>query len=354
MPDPPRLTRSPCHGYGGGGMGNAQQGEAGQQAHGLGVVIVAFRSADVIADCIDSLFEADAPPERVVLCDNDSPDESAAIARARAEAHGLSSAEAAPGDAPPPARLVILRIGANRGYAGGANPGLAMLAADPAIDLFWVLNPDCRVDPRAPTLFRAAAARSPAFSLMGGRIRYIEPPCAIQSDGGRVSRWTGICRNVNQGLLPQQAQPPDPASLDFILGASMIASRAFLAQAGPMREDYFLYYEEVDWAARRGALPLLLVPEAVVHHHGGTVIGSGSPTRGATPFALWFNNRNRMRFMRRFHPLALPLAWANSLARTAKLLLTGDRAGAGAAIRGLLGLAPPAPVAKGLPAHALD
>ncbi len=332
-------------------MGGGQDAQAGRAAPGLGVVIVAYRSADVIGDCIDSLFAADAPPERVILCDNDSPDESARIACARAEAHGVSWAEARPGDPPPRARLVILRIGANRGYAGGANPGLAMLAADPAIDLFWVLNPDCRVDPKAPSAFRAAAARNPCFALMGGRIRDIEPPGLIQSDGGRVSRWTGICRNVNRRLLPDEASPPDPSTLDFISGASMVASRAFLAHAGPMREDYFLYYEEVDWAARRGNLPLLLVPEAVVYHHGATAIGGGSPTRPPSPFSLWFNNRNRMRYMRRFHPLALPVAWAASMARAVKLFLIGDRAGADAVFRALTGLPPPASVASRLPRH---
>jgi GT2 family glycosyltransferase len=291
--------------------------------------------------------------KRQILCDNASPDDSAAIACARAAAHGVISAEAVPGDPPPPARLVILRIGANRGYAGGANPGLQMLLADPAIDLFWVLNPDCRVDAKAPGLFRRAAVETPGFALMGGRIRYLEPPGAIQSDGGRVSRWTGMCRNLNQGLLPDAATMPDPARIDFISGASMIASRGFLEQAGLMREDYFLYYEEVDWAARRGTMPLLLAPGAIVHHHGGTVIGSGSPTRRAAPFALWFNNRNRMRYMRRFHPLALPVAWAMSMARAAKLLLTGDTQGAAAAFRALTGMMPPAEVAARLPAEAL-
>ncbi len=103
----------------------------------------------------------------------------------------------------------------------------------------------------------------------------------------------------------------------------MVASRLFIEQAGLMVEDYFLYYEEVDWAFRRGDLPLRLVPDAVVYHHGGTVIGSGSLSRRATPFANYFNYRNRARFARRHMPLALPLLLAKAVLKAGQLLMMG-------------------------------
>lgn len=33
-------------------------------------------------------------------------------------------------------------------------------------------------------------------------------------------------------------------------GAAMMAPRQILAEAGPMNEDFFLYYEELDWSER--------------------------------------------------------------------------------------------------------
>ena len=88
-----------------------------------------------------------------------------------------------------------------------------------------------------------------------------------------------MAENVNKGLLPEAVALPDPASLDFISGASMVASRAFIDQVGLMADDYFLYYEEIDWAARRGALPFRLCGDAIVYHHTGTSIGSASSSR---------------------------------------------------------------------------
>ena len=105
----------------------------------------------------------------------------------------------------------------------------------------------------------------------------------------------------------------------------MVVSREFLARTGPMVDDYFLYYEEVDWACRRGELPLVLAPDAIVYHHGGTSIGTGQLNERPSGFANYFNYRNRMRFMRRFHPLRLPVAYALNLARIGKSLTIDGR-----------------------------
>ena len=86
-----------------------------------------------------------------------------------------------------------------------------------------------------------------------------------------------------------------------------------------MEEDYFLYYEEVDWAFRRGDLPLVYCEDGLVHHRAGTAIGSrkivpGSPRR----FSMYFKYRGpHVRFMRRFNPdRAFPTAYGFALCQT--------------------------------------
>lgn len=111
-----------------------------------------------------------------------------------------------------------------------------------------------------------------------------------------------------------------------------------------MPEQYFLYYEEVDWAAQRGALPLRLLPDALVYHHGGTVIGTASSTRRASPFANYFNYRNRLMFARRHLPGRAPIVWLYSIAKAGQLLLIGAPDEARAILAGVLGLRPSASV----------
>jgi len=323
----------------------------------LGVAIVTFQSEEIIGECLDCLFASAGAKLRVVVVDNASSDATLEVIGkwAASRAPEISFAQGAVGEiACASADLTVLRSPVNGGFAYGTNRAIEALMGDKALDLFWLVNPDARVLPAAAALFAKHGADG-AFSLMGGRTLFAERPDFVQTDGGKVSRLTGVCQSVNWGRTKGNAAMPQAGELDYITGANCVVSRAFVERAGLMEEDYFLYYEEVDWAFKRGDLPLRLVPEAQVLHLGGTSIGTGAIGRLPSPFSNYFNYRNRMRFMRRFRPLALPMVLAFGLAKVVQLLVLGAREEAYGAFAGLLGLAPPQKVrARIAPeAHAL-
>lgn len=322
----------------------------------LGCVLVCYNAGPALLDCLESLLATRGPRLCVVVVDNASTDDS--VARLTAWAEGRTP-YAAPADLPFPLapvpkplrfdapgpgghRLRLLRAAVNGGFAAGANLGLAALAAEPEIDRFWLLNPDAVVPPGTPGAL-AGFAPPGGFALMGGRALYLEAPERIQIDGGLIDWRSGQTRNLNQ-CAPHDAPWPDPARLDFVTGASLVASRAFYEAAGPLPEDYFLYYEEVEWALRRGALPLAYCPGAVIYHRAGAAIGSGAPGRPASAFSLYFLHRGRMRFLRRHRPAALPYAAVWTLAKAAQLLLRRRPAAAAATLRAGCGLGPPSAV----------
>lgn len=335
----------------------------------LGVVIVTHGAAAFVGDCLESLFAGGepggGPPLRVVCVDMASPDGTveAILAWARGDARpetgawpfealAFSPEVAVERRGPvlpraPEAPLTIIEPGANLGFAGGVNLGLASLRLDPGIGAFWVLNPDTVVAPGTPGAFAAAAAAGP-FALLGGRLLYLERPGAVQNDGGRLRlARAGVAMATMGG--PATAPMPDAATLDFVSGASMVASRAFLDRAGPMDERYFLYFEEIDWALRRGDLPIRLVPEGRVYHRAGASIGSGSGIAAPSALASYFRYRNLLPFVARWRPAALATAYPAALA---EVLWRHRRRAAwpalGAALRGLHGLGPPDAVAARL------
>ena len=323
----------------------------------LGVVIVTHNASDVILDCLESLLSAalaDGIALRVAVVDNASTDDT--VARIKSWASG-ETPYSAPSDLPfesPPVpkplplgestqttSVSLLEEPANGGFAFGVNVGLAILAKDPEVDRFWILNPDSAVPQGSVVAFAQHDVAPDGFSLMGGRVVYLEAPDKIQSDGGIINRKTGVTHNKNQFSGPQTAMP-DPGELDFISGASMVASRAFYEAVGPLPEDYFLYYEEVDWALQRGALPLAYCPEALIYHRSGTSIGSSGVNRLASPFSTYFLYRARTRFVRRFFPAYLPVTIAYCCAKAAQLTLKGHRKEAGAVLQGCFNRPPPA------------
>mgnify|MGYP002823550165 FL=1 len=204
----------------------------------IAVIIVTYNSADVIRSCLESLTRSEGETVRVVVVDNASTDETVQTIRDWAAGRPGSFQECPahmPG--PPRAQCTLVRSEVNLGFAGGVNLGLEAQMADPDCDLFWILNPDCEVEPTTAAAFRRCADASGRFALMGSRILYLEAPGLVQSDGGRVGRWTGICRNINQGLGPKAARRPEAGFLDFISGASMVASRHFIETAGRTRSS---------------------------------------------------------------------------------------------------------------------
>ena len=306
----------------------------------LGVVIVTFNSADVIIDCLESLLAASGVSLTIVVVDNGSDDGTLSLLHRWAA--GDTTIRLSP-DIPfalsvvaksvtlwhPQAvmpsvitghRIVVIQSGVNGGFAAGVNIGLACLAKEKDIDRFWILNPDSVVPPDTPRAFATAAN---GFSLMGGRVLYLDQPDIIQIDGGTIDWRTGVTGNVHLGKPHKTTASPDPANFGFITGASMVASRRFYEAAGPMREDYFLYYEEVDWAMRRGDLPLAYCAEAIVYHRAGTAIGSPTLGRPASAFSLYFKHRGRLRFIRRFRRRSLFGAYAYSVAKAAQFLCRG-------------------------------
>lgn len=312
----------------------------------MGVVIVTFNSRDVIASCLDSLIASNNVGLDIVVVDNASTDGTIDHIREWARQRTVTDesfvlAERGVGEHGPvssPLTLVLSPV--NGGYAHGVNLGLEVLLEDPDSRLFWVLNPDCEVAPHTAGRYVEAGADG-NFALMSGRTLSQEMPDLILTDGGRVNRWTGVCTSRNAGAQASETPMADVAACNYLTGANLVASRKFIEAAGLMEESYFLYYEEVDWAFRRGSLPLRIIADAPVYHHGGTAIGSGTIDRRASAFSNYFNYRSRVRFMRRHRPAAFLLAVLYALAKAGQLALRGDWAEAEAIARGTLGFTPP-------------
>ena len=209
----------------------------------LGVVIVSFNATDVILDCLDSLLAAPDVVLHIVVVDNASTDGSADLIRAWAAGQaGPRQPPELPFAVPhhPQAlplhdrvphtsersTVTLLEAPMNGGFAAGVSLGLAALHQVPTLDRFWVLNPDCIVPPQTPLHFATYHPPGGVFSVMGGRVRYVHDPDQLQSDGGVFNRRSGVTSNISRGCSHARTPPPDTETLDYISGATIVASRA--------------------------------------------------------------------------------------------------------------------------------
>lgn len=296
-------------------------------------------------ECLDSLFAEGATPCRVLVCDNASRDESIARIRGWAEARfGNAFAHLKRSDVDAGVRLgdgqrfALIENGGNLGFAAGNNVGIRLALRDPRCDYVWVLNNDTVVLPDALGHAVQRMQADTGLGLCGSTLVYFDEPDKVQALGGATySRWSGRSRHVG-AFLPRSEVPGDGAAVEaqfsYVVGAAMLVSRAFLEQVGLMQEDYFLYYEEIDWATRgAGRFRLGYAPGSVVLHKEGASIGTAAS--GGSPLSVYFLYRARLRFCWRFHrPFVLSVICA-SLLDVAKLARRRRWPQVVAALRGL-------------------
>lgn len=260
----------------------------------VAITIVGFRNLPDIQACLVALAESTYRDFEVVICENGG--DAAFTHLTQALRQRLPSGQA----------VRVVQAPGNVGYAGGVNIGMRETAD---ADAWWILNPDTLPDPEALAALVARLGKDDCQAV--GGTQYF-PDGTVQSDGGRWRSW--LARAVSLGHGRGLETPISPAaveaSMNYITGASMLVSRAFRDVTGAMREDYFLYCEEIEWClrARSRGLRLGFAPEARVLHNQGASTGSGQSIRNRPRLPIYLDERNKMLVTRDCFPFHLPVA----------------------------------------------
>lgn len=256
----------------------------GMQAHPLvSIVLVNYNQPGLTVECLHSLQGLDYPNWEVVVVDNGSTTDWAPIQAAF-----------------PKVPLLVSKV--NLGFAGGNN-----LALDHARGAYlFFLNNDTTVEPNVVSTLVDFFQRHPNCGLVSPRIHYAAPPYLIQYAGATpINRMT--IRNEGIGWKEEDTgQYRDERMTEHIHGAAMMMPREVLEIVGPMREDYFLYYEELDWTERvkKAGFTIWYCGTSCIWHKESAATGNESPLK------VYYLNRNRLLFARRnYTPLQVASAW---------------------------------------------
>lgn len=346
---------------------------AGDARPTVAIILVNWNGwRDTIA-CLRTCLALTGAAFRLIVCDNASRDGSvdeilawarggaapasigdcpvpvAGDPRPRGVAH-LDRAAAERGDDGAGAELLIVSTGGNLGFAGGNNIGLRWALAR-GFSHAWLLNNDTAVPSDALAELLAPMQADPRIGLTGSVLIDYEPPHRLQAISGAVRPSSFRGRHRGAGMTAGSveaaralagADPLRPGEIAYPVGASMLASRAFLETVGLMEESYFLYYEETDWVLRAaGKFDVAIAERSIVYHRQGTSAGSTSVK--VSRRAMGFLYRSRLRAARLHRPAALPGVVIGMADEAARRLLRGDTAKALAAFDALTGrVTPPA------------
>jgi GT2 family glycosyltransferase len=251
------------------------------------VVLLNYKNAQATLDCARSILAQSVAPRHLILCDNDSRNGSleSIMAWARqfdACVTSRSALEAGTFCDSERSSVIVIDNQANLGYAGGNNVGIR-IALSLGCEHVWILNNDTIAQPEAARYLLEYMQGHPACGICGALTRYLHDPQIVQCHGGGMyNKWLGTVTLLGEGhRVPlEETRAPVNLRLDYVNGASVFVSRAFIEAVGLMDERYFLYCEELDWAYRaRGLFSLGYEPQAVVLHMEGLSTGA-SKRRG--------------------------------------------------------------------------
>ncbi|KAA1432999.1 glycosyltransferase family 2 protein [Mycolicibacter arupensis] len=233
----------------------------------LPVVTVTYSPGWHLDRFLASLSLATDRPVRVVMADNGSTDGAPEEAVQRYP------------------HVHLLRTGANLGYGGAVNAGVAQLDTEdaPRSEFLIVANPDVQWGPGSIDALLDAAARWPNAATLGPLIR--DPDGSVYPSARHLpSLIRGGMHAVVGPVWPnnpwsrayrQEHQEPSERPVGWLSGACLLVRRAAFDAIGGFDERYFLYMEDVDLGdrlAKEGWLNVY-VPSAEVLHQKGHATG---------------------------------------------------------------------------------
>jgi GT2 family glycosyltransferase len=301
------------------------------------VVILNYKTWQDTLECLESVYTCHYPNFEVVVVDNGSNDES--IEKILAWAKGelgfqtprlspiLKSIKKpdfkiscalideqgnflmeSPGNAHVPP-LTLIKSEKDRGCYGGFNLGIRWCQKRGDFKYVWILPNDTAVKNDCLTQ-QVLQAEENDWGICGSKELYYYEPGTIQALAGSFRHFLGHNLEItDEGRLKE---------IDYVSGNAMLVSRKCL-DLGPLPEEYFLYFEDIDFCfgARAAGIRLGVALDAVVYHKDG---------KSSTSLEKeYYYARNLLHFVRKNMPLALPFSfWYLLVHRTTLKLFKGQ------------------------------
>lgn len=187
--------------------------------------------------------------------------------------------------------LKYIRSEKNLGFAGGNNLGIQEATGD----FLLFLNNDTEITEDFVDTLICEFNKNPDIGLLSPLILYFDDKTKIQYAGFTAMNYlTG--RNKGSGNQETNLdQHNSSIETGFIHGAAMMCRREDLKTVGLMEENYFLYYEELDWCEKfkKAGKKIWFTGKAKIYHKESISVGRDSSLK------TYFMHRNRMLYIRK-------------------------------------------------------
>jgi GT2 family glycosyltransferase len=244
----------------------------------VSIITINYNSLDVTCELLDSIRKVAYQNLEVIVVDNASAENPEKYLRKHYP------------------ECIFIRSEKNLGFAGGNNLGIE---ASRGHFLFFLNNDAELVDGTIEKLLTLFSTNS-GIGIASPKICYHNAKPGSEPDVIQYAGTTHVhpltARNSTLGekeIDNGQYQTAKPTA--YAHGAAMMIPREVIEKVGLMPEEFFLYYEELDWCEqiRRAGCEIWVEPNAKIYHKESYSVNKISALK------TYYLNRNRLLFMRR-------------------------------------------------------
>lgn len=241
------------------------------------IILVNYNGYSDTIECVDSLRKIRYENYKIIIVDNASTDKS------------LNKLNDLLKD------CIIIESQKNLGFAGGNNLGIKYAVKKKA-NYILLLNNDTLVEPNFLEEMLNSFYKDKNIGAVGCKIMYYPKKNIIWYGGGKIDwfKFTGVhfgMREVDKGQYNEEKD------INFMTGCCMLIKKEVFEKVGLLRQDYFMYLEDVDFCVKlkNNKYKIWYNPKAKIYHKVG--LSSGGEE---SPFSIKWATRNRLIFMNKY------------------------------------------------------
>jgi len=192
--------------------------------------------------------------------------------------------------------IKFIRSEENLGFAGGNNIGIKEATGR----YLFLVNNDTEFTPGLIETLVDKLESNPRIGIVSPKIRYFDRPDMLQYMGfTSMNYFTARNQCIGQFETDKGQYDQLTGPTGYAHGAAMMIRKECIEKGGLMAENFFLYYEEMDWCdhIKKAGYEIWLVTGALIYHKESVSVGKASALKE------YFMNRNRILFIRRNAPL---------------------------------------------------
>ena len=185
----------------------------------------------------------------------------------------------------------VILNGKNLGFTGGNNVGIRAAKGD----YLFIVNNDTEFTPGLIEGLLEVFEKYPDAGMASPKFHYFFHKGTIEYAGyNTVNIFTGRNGMVGCGEK-DEGQYNKIKITNYAHGGAMMTSRKVIQEVGVLPEQFFLYYEELDWSEqiKRRGYKIYYQPKSLIYHKESMTTGKSSPLK------TFYLTRNRILFMRR-------------------------------------------------------